>query len=84
MSRLSRVEFAKQFQTHFKIHLRPEWLDTLLMSVQPSMKVSFNVISFEKYLHEQFGEYENEGKSMASIIEEHFGASASKLIKDHL
>jgi len=54
------------------------------MSVQPSMKVSFNVISFDKYLHEQFGEYENEGKSMASIIEEHFGASASKLIKDHL
>ena len=84
MSRLSRVEFAKQFQIHFKIHLRPEWIDWLIMRLQPSRKMSFNVIKFDEYLHQQFGNYENEGKSMASIIAEKFGEAASKLIQDHL
>ena len=66
------------------MHLRPEWIDWLIMRLQPSRKMSFNVIKFDEYLHQQFGEYENDGKSMAAIIEEHFGASASKLIQDHL
>ena len=84
MPRLSRVEFSRQFQTHFKIHLRPEWIDTLLTALQPGMKISFDVVRFDKYLHEQFGEYENDGKSMAAIIEDNFGPSAVKLIRDHL
>jgi hypothetical protein len=84
MSRLSRVEFTKQFEKYFKIHLRPEWIDILLTSVQPNRKISFDVVKFDMYLHEQFGQYEDEGKSMASIIEEHFGAPARKLIQDHL
>jgi len=84
MSRLSRDEFGKEFQTHFKMHLRPEWIDWLIMRLQPSRKMSFNVLKFDEYLHQQFGEYEKDGKSMASIIEEHFGASASKLIGDNL
>lgn len=84
MSRLSRVEFSKQFQRHFKIHLRPEWIDTLLTALQLGMKIYFDVIRFDKYLHEQFGEYENDGKSMATIIEEKFGASARRLIEDHI
>ena len=84
MSRLSRVEFAKQFQIHFKIHLRPEWIDPLLTSIQPGMKIHFDVLRFDDYLHQQFGEYENDDKSMASIIAEKFGEAASKLIQDHL
>ena len=84
MARLSRDEFSKQFQTCFKMHLRPEWIDWLIMRLQPSRKMSFNVIKFDEYLHQQFGDYESEGKSMAAIIEEHFGASANKLIQDHL
>jgi hypothetical protein len=69
---------------HFKIHLRPEWIDTLLTALQPGMKICFDVVRFDKYLHDQFGEYENDGKSMATIIEEHFGAPARKLVEDHL
>jgi hypothetical protein len=54
------------------------------MRLQPSKKMSFNVIKFDEYLHQQFGDYENDGKSMASIIEEKFGEAASKLIGDNL
>jgi len=84
MPQLSREEFSRQFQKHFKMHLRPEWIDWLIMRLQPSRKMSFNVIKFDEYLHQQFGEYENDGKSMASIIEEKFGEAASKLIGDNL
>jgi hypothetical protein len=84
MPRLSRDEFSKQFQIHFKMHLRSEWIDWLIMRLQPSKKMSFNVIKFDEYLHQQFGDYENDGKSMASIIEEKFGEAASKLIGDNL
>ena len=66
------------------MHLRPEWIDWLIMRLQPSKKMSFNVIKFDEYLHQQFGEYENDGKSMAFIIEEKFGEAASKLIGDNL
>ena len=84
MSRVTRIEFSKQFQTHFKIHLRPEWIDAILTLYDPRKNLHFNVISFDKYLHEQFGEYEDAGKSMAAIIEEKFGAPARRLIEDHL
>jgi hypothetical protein len=66
------------------MHLRSEWIDWLIMRLQPSKKMSFNVIKFDEYLHQQFGDYENDGKSMASIIEEKFGEAASKLIGDNL
>jgi hypothetical protein len=84
MSRLSRVEFSEQFQTHFKIHLRPEWIDGLMTALQPSMAICFDVVKFDAFLHQQFGDYEAQGKSAAAIIEEKFGASARKLIEDHL
>ena len=84
MSRLSRVEFSKLFQSHFKMHLRPEWIDGLMTALQPGMAICFDVVKFDQYLHQQFGEYEDQGKNMASIIEEKFDASARKLIGDHL
>ena len=84
MPQLSREEFSRQFQKHFKMHLRPEWIDWLIMRLQPSRKMSFNVLKFDEYLHQQFGDYESDGKSMAAIIEEKFGEAASKLIGDNL
>ena len=84
MPRLSRVEFSKQFEKNFKIHLRPEWIDTLLTAMQSGMKICFDVVKFDEYLHQQFGEYENDGKSMATVIQEKFGTSARKLVEDHL
>ena len=84
MAGLSRIEFSKQFQTHFKIHLRPEWIDAIVTLYDSRKNLHFNVIRFDKYLHEQFGEYEERGKSMATIIQEKFGAPARELIEDHL
>lgn len=84
MPRLTRVEFSEQFQTYFKIHLRPEWIDGLMTALQPGMAICFDVVKFDAFLHQQFCDYEAQGKNMAAIIEEKFGASARKLIEDHL
>jgi hypothetical protein len=84
MSRLSRVEFSKQFERHFKIHLRPEWIDGLMTALHPGLAICFDVVKFDQHLHQQFGEYEEQGRSMAAIIEENFGTPARKLIEDHL
>lgn len=84
MSRLSRIEFNKQFEKHFKMHLRPEWIDNLLTVIRNDKSISFNTLSFDDYLHRQYGDYEDTGKSMANIIEEKYGTSARKLIEDHL
>ena len=84
MPRLSRVEFSKQFERHFKTHLRPEWIDGLMTALQPGMAICFDVVKFDLYLHQQFGDYETQGKSTATIIEENYGTLARKLIEDHL
>jgi hypothetical protein len=84
MSRLSRVEFSKQFERHFKIHLRPEWIDGLMTALKPGMNICFDVVKFDQYLHQQFGDYEARGKSAAAIIEEKFRIPARKLIEDHI
>lgn len=84
MPRLSRVEFSKEFQRHFNIHLRPEWIDGLMTALQSGMRICFDVVKFDVYLHQQFGEYEERGKNMSDIIEEKFGASARKLVEEHL
>lgn len=41
-----------------------------------------DVIKFDDWLREKFGEYENEGKSMKNIILEKFGKDALELIKN--
>jgi len=37
-----------------------------------------NLIKFDEWLHDKFGDYEDEEKSMKDIIEEHFGNTACR------
>lgn len=84
MSRLSRSEFSKQFEQQFKMHLRPEWIDNLLTMIRADRSISFDTLAFDDYLHQQYGNYEDTGKSMANIIAEKYGPAATKLIEEHL
>lgn len=43
-------------------------------------KLTINIIVFDDYLHERFGEYEDEGKSMKDEVIEKFGKEASEFI----
>lgn len=41
-------------------------------------KLWVDVVKFDDYLHERFGQYEDDGKSMCEIITKKFGAEAEK------
>jgi hypothetical protein len=40
----------------------------------------FDVLKFDDWLHEKFGDYEDEHKSMKNVVFEHFGENAANLI----
>lgn len=43
-----------------------------------------DIIELDKWLHRQYGEYEDHGFSMEDIIRKHYGESACKLIEEML
>lgn len=53
-----------------------------LADVQVSMlfrRPVLNVFKFDDYLHDRFGDYESEGKSMKSLFDELFGEKAKRM-----
>lgn len=40
----------------------------------------FDILKFDDWLHEKFGDYEDEHKSMKNVVFEHFGENAANLI----
>lgn len=39
-----------------------------------------DIFAFDDWLHEKYGEYEDEGKSMRDIVTEHYGEKGAKMI----
>jgi hypothetical protein len=44
-------------------------------------KPLLDLIKFDEYLHQLFGDYEADGHSMESIITEHFGVNGASFIR---
>jgi hypothetical protein len=69
----------KQFVKTFNMKLNP-FLDGLMMTV--TRRPVIDVFKFDDWLHEQFGNYEDDGKSMNDLINEKYGKGAVGLVKE--
>jgi hypothetical protein len=75
---MTRHEFAKRFQQTFKMPFRSEWSCALALQ---QGKFAFDPIAFDEFLHREFGEYEQHGKSMEDIVTEKYGKGAAELLE---
>lgn len=46
-------------------------------------KFTIDIIKLDKILHERFGEYENQNKSMKDIVTENYSQYAASFIENH-
>jgi hypothetical protein len=69
----------KQFVETFHTKLNP-FLDGYLMIA--ARKPGIDVFKFDDRLHEQHGNYEDDGKCMNDIINEKYGEGAVSLVKE--
>ncbi|KAA6347843.1 hypothetical protein EZS27_004708 [termite gut metagenome] len=71
----------KDFRHCFGISLRAfhDGITTIVFE-----KVSINPFKFDDYLHDLYGNYEDENKTLEDIILEKYGEEALKLIKELL
>ena len=76
-------EFAEGMKKHFGIREDIlEFLDPMMSAIKE--KAVLNIFALDDWLHEKYGPYEEEDKSMDDIIHEKFGALAAKFVEDHL
>lgn len=76
-------KFAKGMKDHFGItHGVNDYLDPMLTALKS--KPALNIFKLDEWLHEKFGNYEDDEKSMEDIIREHFGESAVKFVTNNL
>lgn len=68
-------EFYKVFGIGFK-----PFYDGLISIA--SKKLCIDILKFDDWLHEKYGDYENEGKSMDDIVREKYGEKGVKLIEE--
>lgn len=66
------IEFEKLFSTRF-----PEFEDKQLKEL---WHVAIDICAFDDFIHVQFGNYEEQGKSMQDVIVENYGERANNLI----
>ena len=52
-----------------------------LMSIAMK-KLCIDIIKFDDWLHERYGDYEDDGKSMDDIVREKYGEKGAKLIEE--
>jgi len=78
---MTLVNAHKFFHDTFGISLNP-YLDGMLMMIMK--KPIIDMGKFDDWLHEQFGDYEDNGESMADVLRNNYGNSAVNKIKDLL
>lgn len=73
-------EFHTGMRKHFDLkgESASKFLDRTFLRMK---KASLDLFAFDDWLHEKFGEYEDEGKSMSDIIEEKFSKEARVFCK---
>lgn len=70
------IEFEKLFSIRF-----PKFEDKQLKGL---WHVAIDICAFEDFIHAQFGNYEEQGKSMQDVIIENYGERANNLIMELL
>lgn len=73
-----RTNVADNFKKYFGVSIY-SYLDSMMSMV--TGKITIDIIRFDDYLHEQFGQYEDDKKSMSDIIKEKYGEEAEAFIK---
>jgi len=68
-----------KFRSVFGIGFKP-FYDGLLSVV--SKQLCIDIMKFDEWLHQQHGNYEDDGKSMDDIIREHYGEKGVELINE--
>lgn len=76
------MKFRKGFRKFFPDLDAGKFIDRNLIGASPAPIVSIDVMQFDDWLHEKFGEYEKKKLSMARVIEKHFGKDAMLFIKE--
>jgi len=72
---MERDEFVKGLKHHFNIDNIIKFTDESVWII--SRTYVLNIFTFDDYLHEKFGEYEEErGMSMANLIEKEYSVDA--------
>lgn len=72
-------ELGDKFQEFFGVKFKDFWDKSCLLLFKRMM---IDIFAFDDYLHELYGDYESEGKSMSDVIVEHYGEDANGLIKE--
>ena len=73
-----RINVADNFKKYFGVSIN-SYYDSMMSMV--TGKITIDIIRFDDYLHEQFGQYEDDKKSMSDIIKEKYGEEAEAFIK---
>ena len=73
-------EFNKGMREHFSVEPAKYLCRTSLLL----KRAALDVIAFDDYLHERYGNYETSGKSMVDIIAEKYGDAAVNFCKKAL
>lgn len=74
------IAVCKEFQQLFNLPF-PAYVDKLFIVLR---RVTIDIIALDDTLHQMFGNYEEQGKSMKDIITEKDGEKAAKLIQEML
>lgn len=69
----------QKFRKYFGVSFQ-KFYDGILSIVCKHLMI--DILKFDDWLHSQFGNYEDEGKSMRDIIHEKYGDNAVELIKN--
>jgi hypothetical protein len=77
---MSAPEAEKKFREYFPGHsLIKEFMDELQSYILRTPKL--DPFKFDDFLHENYGDYEDRGLSMESILEIHYGPQALAFVK---
>lgn len=83
MKRIKRYHFhelstvERKFQKSFGVSFKP-FYDGMMSVIFKHLMV--DIIKFDDWLHNQFGDYEDKGQSMQGLVREKYGEDAEKLI----
>lgn len=72
-------KLGDKFMAVFGIGFKP-FYDGLMSVLQKQLCI--DILKFDEWLHQQHGNYEDDGKSMDDIIREHYGDEGVKLINE--
>lgn len=75
-------DLAKGLRKHFDIRNPNAYFDKTLSLL--TRTVTLDILALDDWLHEQHGNYEDNGKSMNNIIEEKYGTAAIAFVNQYM